>query len=246
MLSRTVCCRMLAVVVLIPLLAGCSYNRLQAKHERTEAKLRDLERDNHRLENLLAVRRGEQNALETDYRRIQTEIRELRVELGTLEPASTVDTATPVPAVASADAATGFEDIDDVSVAHGNRGEIRLTLPQRILFPSGKDDLTQAGRRTLEAVADVLARDYLGRSVRVVGHTDSTPIRKMRKKYHSNWELSAARACTVLRALLDVKALDAERAAAVGRGPMQPVASNDTDTGRGANRRVEIVILPAQ
>jgi len=74
----------------------------------------------------------------------------------------------------------------------------------------------------------------------VLGHTDNIDIRSA--LYPSNWELSAARACTVVRLFADA-GLDEKLLLAIGRGATQPIASNDSAEGRLRNRRVEIQIL---
>ncbi len=221
----------------VALLAACGCTGIQQELERTQARVQDLERDNNRLERLLDVRRGEKMALEENQRTLLARLRE--------KEKSAADAPAIVPtAIEPEEEGTGFDAIQEVKVARGSEGEIRLTLEQQILFPSGKDELTADGRRTLNRIADVLARDYVGRSVRVEGHTDNAPIARTKHLYDSNWELSAARACTVLRALLDVKAVDRTRAEAVAYGEQRPVSTNDTAEGKRANRRVEIVILP--
>ena len=78
-------------------------------------------------------------------------------------------------------------------------------------------------------------------NVGIEGHTDNRPIKK--SGWKSNWELSTARALSVLHYLSE-KSVAEPRLAAIGYGEYKPVASNDTKEGRQKNRRVEIVILP--
>ncbi|MGE0623969.1 MAG: MotB family protein [Pseudomonadales bacterium] len=77
--------------------------------------------------------------------------------------------------------------------------------------------------------------------IRVAGHTDNLPIATLR--FRSNWELSSARAVTVLHALLDLECLDPERLVVAGYADTRPVASNDDHRGRAKNRRVDISIV---
>ena len=93
-----------------------------------------------------------------------------------------------------------------------------------------------------ESVIDVLAKSLQDTEsqVRIEGHTDSTPISNAR--YRSNWELSTARASSVLAKLLDL-GIAPERLSAAGYGGFQPVADNSTFEGRAQNRRVDIVVL---
>ena len=93
----------------------------------------------------------------------------------------------------------------------------------------------------LDKVADVLNTTVADLNVGIEGHTDNRPIKK--SGWKSNWELSTARALSVLHYLSD-KSVAEPRLAAIGYGEYKPVASNDTKAGRQKNRRVEIVILP--
>ena len=93
----------------------------------------------------------------------------------------------------------------------------------------------------LDKVADVLNTTVADLNVGIEGHTDNRPIK--RSGWKSNWELSTARALSVLH-YLSGKSVAESRLAAIGYGEYKPVASNDTKEGRQKNRRVEIVILP--
>jgi chemotaxis protein MotB len=88
----------------------------------------------------------------------------------------------------------------------------------------------------------VLLKEVADRDIGIEGHTDNQPIKY--SGWKSNWELSMARATSVLHYLVDKKGLAPQRVAATGYGEYRPVATNDTEEGRRLNRRVEIVILP--
>lgn len=121
-----------------------------------------------------------------------------------------------------------------------DRGRMVIQLPQDILFESGSATLGADGRSTLGEVAAVLA-DIDDRSFQVEGHTDDVPIATAR--FPSNWELSTARALSVVRLLVDRGVTPATLSGA-GYGEYRPVAGNDTPEGRRRNRRIEIVMLP--
>ena len=88
-------------------------------------------------------------------------------------------------------------------------------------------------------------KNIKGKKIRVTGHTDPIPIRRdYQYKFPSNWELSAARAASVVRYFQEKIDLDPKEMEAVGRSFYQPEASNDTKEGRARNRRVEILIAP--
>jgi len=134
---------------------------------------------------------------------------------------------------------TGFGPDYQVDV-DAAKGTITVTLPNSILFDSGKAELKKATISELDHIHSVLQQgNYAGRQIDVVGHTDSQPITK--SKWKDNWELSAQRALTVTRYLIR-KGISDKLIRAVGSGESQPVASNSTTAGMAKNRRVEIVI----
>lgn len=115
-----------------------------------------------------------------------------------------------------------------------------VRLAERVLFDLGKADLRSDARQVLDVLAGVLAR--VPNPVRVEGHTDNLPIRT--ERFPSNWELSTARATTVVRYFVEQHRLDPRRFAAVGYGEYHPLVPNTSDANRQKNRRVEVVILP--
>jgi len=121
---------------------------------------------------------------------------------------------------------------------------LSLNFIDRILFEFGKADLTPEGEKILKKVGEAL-KNIKGKKIRVSGHTDNVPIRPDNvKKFPSNWELSAARAASVVRYFQEKIGLDPRDMEAVGRSFYQPVASNETKEERARNRRVEILIAP--
>lgn len=121
---------------------------------------------------------------------------------------------------------------------------LSLTLVDKILFDFGKATLKPEGEKILAKVGETL-KNIKDKRIRVVGHTDNVPIRQdFEYKFPSNWELSAARASTVVRYFQEKTGLKPEDMEAVGRASYRPVASHDTKEGRDQNRRVEIIIAP--
>ena len=83
------------------------------------------------------------------------------------------------------------------------------------------------------------------KQIRIEGHTDNKPIStKLQDRFKTNWELSTARATTVVRYLIDQGSVDRHHLSAVGYADTQPRASNDSEEGRSSNRRIEIVLYP--
>lgn len=117
-----------------------------------------------------------------------------------------------------------------------------VTFVADVLFDSGKARIRQEAYPILDKVATVLKENVPELSIGVEGHTDNVPIKH--SGWKSNWELSTARALSVLHYLVEQKGISPERVSAIGYGEYRPVASNDSAAGRQMNRRVEVVILP--
>ena len=111
-----------------------------------------------------------------------------------------------------------------------------ITMSDLLLFKKGGTQLSPRGRDILEKASTVLKR--FSYHIKIKGHTDNTPINT--RCFPSNWELSSARAGTVVRILVD-KGIDPNLISATGYAQYHPVATNDTEEGRARNRRVEIV-----
>ncbi len=121
---------------------------------------------------------------------------------------------------------------------------LSVSMVEKILFPSGQAEITPKGLKVLERVGGVL-KNTKGKVIRVEGHTDNVPISgDLRKTYPTNWELSTARACNVVRFLQEKSGIEPERLQAVGMSEYKPVASNQTPAGRAQNRRIEIALMP--
>jgi chemotaxis protein MotB len=115
---------------------------------------------------------------------------------------------------------------------------IHLTLDDKLLFASGSSQLTTGGTALLDKVARIIKP--LNRNIRVEGHTDSRPIATT--VYPSNWELSTARAISVVKFLIDVAGIEPYLLAAAGYGDSKPRAPNDSEINMSKNRRVEIIL----
>lgn len=120
------------------------------------------------------------------------------------------------------------------------RGRLVLNLPQDILFRPGRAEVGDDGEAALSEIAEVLA-ELTDRRFQVEGHTDNVPISTSR--FPSNWELSAARAMSVVKLLVN-SGMNPEQLSGAGYGEFAPRASNETPEERALNRRIEIVLLP--
>lgn len=126
----------------------------------------------------------------------------------------------------------------DETFVENTETEVTVGLSSAVTFASGDATLSPEGRAALVKAAAILAK--LPNTIRVEGHTDDVPIRGGR--YASNWALSAARAQSVVRLLLD-QGVSPRQLQVVGFGEVRPRQPNATDEGRAANRRIEIKIL---
>lgn len=120
---------------------------------------------------------------------------------------------------------------------HANELWIEIELSSGLLFPSGDALPLDTAFALVERIAGILAP--YDNPIHVEGFTDNVPIRS--RVYPTNWELSAARAASVVR-MLSAGGIDAGRLAAVGYGEHRPVADNTTAAGRRANRRVVLLV----
>ena len=121
--------------------------------------------------------------------------------------------------------------------AEYSRKGIRITLRDELLFRSGSALITEEGLRLLTDLCDILKP--MQRRIRIEGHTDDRPIATLR--YPSNWELSTARAVSVLTHLLVQGGVEPMRLSAAGYGSCKPRVPNDSEKHRALNRRVELI-----
>ncbi len=126
-----------------------------------------------------------------------------------------------------------------VRVTQTSRG-VRVEINASVLFSPGEANLTSESDQALKAVGALLKSDR--HAIQVEGYTDNVPIKNI--IFPSNWELSGVRAGSVVRLFIE-SGVDEGRLTAIGHGPNQPVASNDTPDGRARNRRVVVTVLAA-
>ena len=135
-------------------------------------------------------------------------------------------------------------------IAKGNitiqqvRDRLTINMVDRVLFDSGQAQVKPAGVKVLKQVSDIV-KTVTDKQIRIEGHTDNVPISsKLQGHFKTNWELSTARATTVVRYLIDQGSVNRRHLSAVGYADTQPRASNDSEEGRSSNRRIEIVLYP--
>lgn len=137
------------------------------------------------------------------------------------------------------DALLGFKS-DELSVYIKN-GKVYVSLSDKLLFKSGSAAVETKGIEALKVLAEVLNKNN-DIDILVEGHTDNIPIKTA--LYHDNWDLSAARAISIVRILTDEYNIAPTRLTASGKGEFFPRATNSTPEGRAGNRRTEIILSP--
>jgi chemotaxis protein MotB len=129
-------------------------------------------------------------------------------------------------------------------------GESRLSLSnlmKQLRFESGESTITTEGYQVLDELIAHLKTDASDRLIRVEGHADNMEIGpSLKSRYHTNWDLSKARAGGVLQYLLEKGGIDSDKLSSVGYGDTKPIASNATEADRQKNRRVDIVLYSSE
>lgn len=140
------------------------------------------------------------------------------------------------------------EEIRQAAVAQGIGNKVEIIeekdfiivrLESELFFDSGRADIRPEGYPVLDQLAEVLRN--IDNEILVSGHTDNVPINT--PLFKSNWELSTARATTVVRYFTETLGLDPVKFTATGNGEHRPLADNSTAEGRQRNRRIEIMIM---
>jgi chemotaxis protein MotB len=137
------------------------------------------------------------------------------------------------------EALLGF-DADELTIQIKD-GKVYVSMSDKLMFASGKAEVEDKGKEALVVLARVLKKNPEFQ-ILVEGHTDNVPIST--SKYKDNWDLSVARATSMVRLLEKEYKLEPTRLTASGRGEYEPKASNDSAQGRAKNRRTEIILSP--
>lgn len=133
----------------------------------------------------------------------------------------------------------GFKS-DELSVEVKN-GKVYVSMSDKLLFKSGSAAIEEKGLEAIKVLADVLNKNT-DIDISVEGHTDNIPIKTA--IYNDNWDLSVARAISIVRILTNEYKITPTRLTASGKGEFAPRATNSTPEGRASNRRTEIILSP--
>ncbi len=143
-----------------------------------------------------------------------------------------------------------IKEVDNIVQQQGLDGNVSVTLQERgivisirdkVLFKSGRAEIEKDSEADIIKIGQDILAKIPGKSIRIEGHTDNIPIKSA--QYPSNWELSNARAMSVLRLLVDKAGINPKNISAVAYGEFSPIVPNTSDENRATNRRVDIVIL---
>jgi chemotaxis protein MotB len=213
-------------------LAAVTEEAARVKQE-TEAATEEVHKQQEALraaEQALEKSRQEQVALQTQFEKEQTE-KEREIQRLT-------QTQVDLSKTLQSEIAKGEIRIQQVA------DRLTINMVDRVLFDSGQGQVRPAGLKVLKRVSDIL-KTVADKQIRIEGHTDNMPIRgRLKERFPTNWELSTMRATSVVRYLVDQGGVDPANISAVGYADMRPIALNDTEEGRSANRRIEIVLYP--
>jgi chemotaxis protein MotB len=139
------------------------------------------------------------------------------------------------------EALLGFEN-NGLTVTMKN-GKVYVSLDEKLLFKSASWDIDANGKNALKKLAGVLEKNP-DIQITIEGHTDNVPYNPGNSQLKDNWDLSAKRATSVIRVLLDGSKIDAKRLTASGRSQYLPVDDRNTADARQKNRRTEIILTP--
>lgn len=251
---------------LLTLTAGCvsqgKYNSLRADYDASQTALADSRAKAQTLEGLLAQARQQNADLRSQYDALQKTLEQsiLTNQSGNVNISKLVDEINAsnkyikrlVEAKSKSDSllmalstrltrSLDTSELKDVDVKV-LKGVVYISLADNMLFKTGSYQISPAAMETLSKIAKII-KDYSGYSVLVEGNTDNVPI--SRENIRNNWDLSALRASSVVQVLQNDFGVDPSRLTAGGRGEYNPVASNESASGRQLNRRTQIIITPS-
>jgi chemotaxis protein MotB len=193
----------------------------QARADRVDLAMR-LEKLEAEKADLLAL----ENELSRDVRAKEEQISSLRGAMGELEEKMKTEI-----------------EKGNVRLSQAN-GRIKVDVVDEILFDVGEASISTRGEEVLARVGGVLAK-VADRRVQVSGHTDDLPISpRLQERFPTNWELSSARAITVVRFLQEKAGIPGRRLVAAAHSQYEPISTNRSAGGRARNRRIEILLTP--
>jgi chemotaxis protein MotB len=221
----------------------------QSRQRETDREKKALRRDLEDLQTELDALKRVNDRLSTSLTKLSEQAQELRVELH--KHKSVVNLQEQVIQLLD-DTKKSIESslkdqiaAQDITIEDTDE-EIKVILVDKILFDSGSSEVNEDGRQLLLTLSETLNKGSM-RQIVVEGHTDNVPLGgELRERFPSNWELSAARAASVIRLLQTEGGVEPKKLSLKGYGSYRPIAPNHTEEGRMQNRRIEIILGVSQ
>lgn len=206
--------------------------KLNTEVELLKQQVKDLQTQNNELGNLTEDQKKQLHSSEKELMRQQQRYTSLQSLLEQQKQASNLLKNK------MADALKGFNSTE--LTVFQKDGKVYVSLSENLLFPSGSAVVNPKGVEALSKLAQVLNTNS-DVKVNIEGHTDSIPIKI---KFQDNWDLSTARANSIVRILVNDYKVDPRRVVSSGHSWYEPIAENSTEEGRSKNRRTEIILTP--
>jgi chemotaxis protein MotB len=217
------------------------YNELDRSHELLKKQFSASFEDAEKVMNELKVAQDTLLAREDRLKALQADLDLKGKNLAELQMAMhKKDSITSALRKAVADALMGFEGKG--LTVHMKDGKVYVSLEEKLLFASGKWDVSNQGVTALKDLAKVLEKNP-DINVLIEGHTDNVPLTSQ-NQVKDNWDLSTMRATSIVKILLANAKIDPKRLVASGRGEYLPVVPNDSPANKAKNRRTEIILSP--
>jgi len=217
------------------------YNELDRSHELLKTQFAANFEDAEKVMTELKISQDTLLAREDRLKALQAELESKGKNLAELQLAMhKKDSITNSLRKAVADALMGFEGKG--LTVHMKEGKVYVSMEEKLLFASGKWDVSNEGIKALKDLAKVLEKNP-DINILIEGHTDNVPLTGQ-NQVKDNWDLSTMRATSIVKILLANGKINPKRLVASGRGEYLPVVPNDSPGNRAKNRRTEIILSP--
>lgn len=217
------------------------YNELDRSHELLKKQFSASYEDAEKVMAELIASQDSMLAREARVKAMQAELDLKAKNLADLQYAMhKKDSITNALRKAVADALTGFEGKG--LTVHMKEGKVYVSLEEKLLFASGKWDVSNEGVKALKDLAKVLEKNP-DINILIEGHTDNVPLTGQ-NQVKDNWDLSVMRATSIVKIILANGKIDPKRLVASGRGEFLPVVANSSTANKAKNRRTEIILSP--
>lgn len=222
-------------------LLTADYNELDRSHELLKKQFSENFEDSEKVMAELKVAQDTLLAREDRLRALRSELEIKGKNLAELQMAlHKKDSVTNALRKAVADALMGFEGKG--LTVHMKDGKVYVSLEEKLIFASGKWEVSNEGVAALKDLAKVLEKNP-DISILIEGHTDNVPL-SSQNQVKDNWDLSTMRATSIVKILLANGKIDPKRLVASGRGEYLPVVPNNSPANKAKNRRTEIILSP--